>query len=132
MNPNRRPTYLPDQLEAKRSQLASLQASVVMLRICRYYGVRMKVIKTRKRDGQTAEARLVALYFMTVNMSLSLGYIGMACLRDHTTAIYARDTIEELIKVDSVFRRRIIRIGFKLINQQHENTDNRTSNGAAA
>lgn len=127
----RRPTRLPPDLEPHREILERLELDYIIRKTCWYFQVRRYRLYNRSRDTQTSSARQAAFYFMTINQDNNLKAIGDTCRRDHSTAIYARDTIEDLITVDSIWRKRIVRLGFKLINEYNENSDYRTSNGAA-
>ena len=66
---------------------------------CDYFGVAVADVIGKKKNKELVEPRQICVYLMTELMNIPLVSIGQALGgRDHTTVIYARNKIAELIK----------------------------------
>ena len=72
--------------------------ALIIGQVSKYYDIdEIKLRSTQKNKG-TAEARQVAMYLIRKHTNLSLPEIGMQFARDHTTALYSINKIEEALK----------------------------------
>ena len=68
---------------------------------CDYFGVSVADVIGKKKNKELVEPRQICVYLMTELMNIPLVSIGQALGgRDHTTVIYARNKISELIKTN--------------------------------
>lgn len=69
------------------------------------FGVSIDWMKTRSRKRIGVEARQMAMWWRERNTSDSLADIGnMYGGRDHTTVLYAKKTVNNLMETDKIFR----------------------------
>lgn len=75
---------------------------------CTYYNVKKQDIVGKKKLKQLVIARQIAIYLIYDMMGVPLATIGSYFGgKDHTTIIYARDKIEELIKSDNLINNQV-------------------------
>ena len=75
---------------------------------CSYFNVKKQDIIGKKKLKQIVMARQIAIYLIYDMMGVPLATIGSYFGgKDHTTIIYARDKIEELIKSDNLVNNQI-------------------------
>ena len=75
---------------------------------CSYYNVKKQDVIGKKKLKQIVMARQIAIYLIYDMMGVPLASIGSYFGgKDHTTIIYARDKIEELIKTDNLLNKQI-------------------------
>lgn len=75
---------------------------------CSYFNVKKQDIIGKKKLKQIVMARQIAIYLIYDMMGVPLATIGSYFGgKDHTTIIYARDKIEELIKSDNLVNSQI-------------------------
>ena len=79
-----------------------MQAEDIINCVCEFYKVNKNEILSKKKNKEFVEARQVCIYLITDMMaSLPLGKVGQIIGgRDHSTVIYSRDKIAELMKTD--------------------------------
>ena len=76
-----------------------------------HFSVPIEVIKGRKRDKKTAQARQVAMYLLREESQLGLSAIGKILGgKDHTTVSHGCDRIANQLNVDPQLRRHLINI----------------------
>lgn len=76
-----------------------------------HYGLEAQVLRGRKRDKRTAQARQVVMYLAREETQSSLSQIGNELGgRDHTTVIHGHDKIETLIETDNDLRQDVFSI----------------------
>ena len=79
-----------------------LKAEDIINRVCEFYKVNKKDILGKKKNKEFVEPRQICIYLIYDMMSLPLDKIGQLIGgRDHSTVIYARDKISELIKMNN-------------------------------
>ena len=84
---------------------------VVVDAVATHYGVDQQVLKGRKRDKKTAQARQMAMYLMREDGNMGLTAIGRALGgKDHTTVAYGCDRIKTQLPVDAQLRRDLLKI----------------------
>ena len=69
--------------------------------VCAFYDVQKADLLSKKRNKELVKPRQVCMYLMTDLMPIPLDTIGQAMDRDHATVIYAKNKIDELMKVDN-------------------------------
>ena len=75
---------------------------------CTYFNVKKQDIIGKKKLKQIVMARQIAIYLIYDMMGVPLASIGSYFGgKDHTTIIYARDKIEELIKTDNLVKNQV-------------------------
>ena len=68
---------------------------------CTYFGVAAADVIGKKKNKELVEPRQICVYLMTELMNIPLVSIGQALGgRDHTTVIYARNKVAELVKTN--------------------------------
>ena len=75
--------------------------------VCRKMGVTREEILGKKRNKELVEPRQICIYLMWKNLNIPMSSIGKIFNRDHTTAIHARDKINELVKSDKEMKKLI-------------------------
>lgn len=76
--------------------------------VCEYFGLKMQDIKAKKRTRDIAFPRQVAMYLSKTLTDSSLSEIGKSFGgKDHSTVIHACKLIEERIKKDEEFNKKI-------------------------
>ena len=70
----------------------------------KFYGVRKEDIYTEKRTKDVAFARQVSIYIIKELLGCSYPKIGSIIGKDHSTAVYAYKTVENLMKKDEAFK----------------------------
>ena len=79
----------------------TLTATDIINTVCNFYKVAKSDLLGRKKNKELVEPRQICTYLMTELMNVPLVSIGQAMGgKDHTTVIYTRDKIAELIKTD--------------------------------
>lgn len=75
---------------------------------CSYFNVKKQDIIGKKKLKQIVMARQISIYLIYDMMGVPLATIGSYFGgKDHTTIIYARDKIEELIKTDNLIKNQV-------------------------
>lgn len=73
--------------------------------VCEYFEVPMEMIKSKTRKREIVQARQISMYLAKNYTKSSLKSIGMHFGgRDHSTVIYACQTVDDLIETDKKFR----------------------------
>lgn len=88
--------------ESAGEKKEEMQAEDIINCVCDFYKVNKNEILSKKKNKEFVEARQVCIYLITDMMaSLPLGKVGQIIGgRDHSTVIYSRDKIAELMKTD--------------------------------
>ena len=87
-----------EQLDFKKQKLTP---ETIIESVCNYYSVPYSEIVGKKKTKEIVEPRMIAIYL--INDMLDIPLISIAKLfgkKDHTTIIYSRDKITELLKSD--------------------------------
>ncbi len=75
---------------------------------CSYYNIKKEEVIGKKKLKQLVQARQIAIYLINDMLGVPLATIGSYFGgRDHTTIIYARDKIEEMIKTNNLIANQI-------------------------
>ncbi|MDR0383741.1 MAG: chromosomal replication initiator protein DnaA [Christensenellaceae bacterium] len=76
--------------------------------VAEYFNLTEDDITGNKRTKEIADARMVACYLLTENLSIPLSNIGeMLGGRSHATVIYARDKVAKQLKTDTELKKAI-------------------------
>ncbi|MFN5704380.1 MAG: chromosomal replication initiator protein DnaA [bacterium] len=83
--------------------------------VCEYFEVPVEMLKSQTRKREIVQARQISMYLAKSHTKSSLKSIGMHFGgRDHSTVIYACQTVEDLIDTDKKFRAYVADIQKKL------------------
>lgn len=75
--------------------------------ICDYLCVSLRDVHSKCRDRPMVECRQICMYFLRKLTTLSLKGISGIFNRDHTTALHAIRTVENLMATDSKYKAKI-------------------------
>ena len=67
--------------------------------VCNFYGLSKAELVGKRRQRHIVKARYIAIYLIRKRTDLTLSAIGHIFHRDHTTVIYAVQTIEEVLSL---------------------------------
>ncbi len=77
-------------------------------RVAKFFGISIKEMEAQRRDQRVTMPRQVAMYISWQLTGASLPQIAREFgKKDHTTAMYARDKIADMMESDQAFRKRI-------------------------
>lgn len=82
---------------------SEIDAGYIIEHVCKFYNLKKDELLSRKRTKEIALARQVAMYLILDILGLPQDAIGNIFGKNHSTVIYARDTILEMIKKDKKF-----------------------------
>jgi chromosomal replication initiator protein len=83
--------------------------------VCEYFEVPVELLKSQTRKREIVQARQISMYLAKSHTKSSLKSIGMHFGgRDHSTVIYACQTVEDLVDTDKKFRAYVADIQKKL------------------
>lgn len=90
------------------TQKENLNMDTITDAVCSYYGVMKGDVVGKKKSKEIVEPRMVAEYLITELLGPPLLSIGKFFGgRDHSTIVYARDKISELIKTDPAVKKAV-------------------------
>lgn len=92
--------------EALKESISSSQEEIkvedIIKCVCDFYKINKNDLLGKKKNKEFVEPRQICMYLITDLMSLPLLTIGQKMGgRDHTTVIYARDKVSELMKTNN-------------------------------
>ena len=77
-------------------------------RVAKHYGISVKEMEAQRRDQRVTLPRQIAMYIAWQLTGASLPQIAREFgKKDHTTAMYARDKIADMMEADEAFRNKI-------------------------
>lgn len=83
--------------------------------VCEYFEVPVEMVKSKTRKREIVQARQISMYLAKSHTKTSLKSIGVFFGgRDHSTVIYACQTVEDLIETDKKFKAYVSDIQKKL------------------
>lgn len=85
------------------SEPPSVTAEKIISRVAKKYGVTEEEIYGRKRTKHIAGARNISIYIIRRITEMSFPAIGKIFDRDHSTIISANDSIDQEVKINSLF-----------------------------
>ena len=89
--------------ESASEKQEELQADDIINCVCNFYKVDKKDVTSKKKNKEFSEPRQICMYLITELMTLPLEKVGQTLGRDHTTVIYARRKIAEMMKASDKF-----------------------------
>ncbi|MOA07143.1 Chromosomal replication initiator protein DnaA [compost metagenome] len=73
--------------------------------VCEYFEIPLEMVKSKTRKREIVQARQISMYLAKNHTKASLKTIGQFYGgRDHSTVIYACQTVEDLIDTDKKFK----------------------------
>jgi chromosomal replication initiator protein len=94
-------------IESKYISVAHKQHNIISA-VCEYYKVEYYDLTTKSRKREFTEPRMIIIWLLRKYTNLSLKTIGaMFGNRDHSTIIYAAETIRDLIDTDFKFSQKV-------------------------
>lgn len=82
---------------------SEIDAGYIIDCVCKFYNLKKEEILARKRTKEIALARQVAMYLILDILGMPQDAIGNIFGKNHSTVIYARDTITDMMKKDKKF-----------------------------
>jgi chromosomal replication initiator protein len=99
-----------DVLKSSVSALPARRVTVALIkeRVSRAYGLTVKEMDHHRRDQRLTIPRQIAMYLATELTDNSLPQIAREFQKkDHTTIMYARDKVKQLMEVDETYRNKV-------------------------
>lgn len=87
--------------ESAGEKQEELQADDIINCVCNFYKVEKKDLLSKKKTKEIALARQVSMYLVLEMMSLPQLTVAKLFGRDHSTVIYTRDKIQEMMETDT-------------------------------
>lgn len=92
-----------------------ISIEIIQKLVCEYFEVPIEMIKSKTRKREIVQARQISMYLAKSLTKTSLKSIGVFFGgRDHSTVIYACQTVEDLIETDKKFKSYVTDIQKKL------------------
>jgi chromosomal replication initiator protein len=91
------------------------ESDIVIKVVCDYFGVTQEEIKKKCRKREIVYKRQIAMYFLVQYTSKTYVEIGRFFDKDHTTVLYAKDLIRDLISIDEKVKGDVDAIKAKLV-----------------
>jgi chromosomal replication initiator protein len=86
--------------------------------VCEWHNLTLVQLLSRTKKRDIALPRQIAMYFCLTKTRHSSAYVGAQFERDHTTAIYSKTHIEDLMQTDIEFKNTILRMEKKLLDPE--------------
>lgn len=104
------------RLLSTRFSTAHARAEQIRMAVCKYFAQDPEEVCSQRRQRELVVPRQVAMYFMKHKTRMSLKAIGeLFGGRNHSTVIYACQTVDDLIDTDTKFAKSIAEIENMLI-----------------
>ena len=78
-----------------------------------YFGIPVELVKSKSRKREVVESRQLIVYFISLK-NISWERIGKPFKFDHSSAYYARNTIENMISIYPSYYLKVQQIGQQL------------------
>jgi chromosomal replication initiator protein len=103
---------LPTQYQIVKSNLAKPEfketdPQEIIQKVCDYYDVAVEKLQIRSNRRIYVQPRQAIMYLLKKNTRLTFKKIGELFNRDHTTAIHACNTMQDLIDTDQKIRQQL-------------------------
>ncbi|MBR1983932.1 MAG: chromosomal replication initiator protein DnaA [Clostridia bacterium] len=87
--------------ESANGNKEELEIDDIISCVCNFYKISKQDLLGKKKNKEFVEPRQICIYLITDMMNVPLATIGQKMGgRDHTTVIYARDKVSDLMKTD--------------------------------
>ncbi len=90
-----------------KSPIKVKDAHRVLTVVCKHFNVSIEDVKGVTRKRELVIPRQICMYILAVHSELSLKRIGLIFNRDHSTALYGRDTVIDLMDTDKRHKRQV-------------------------
>jgi chromosomal replication initiator protein len=91
-----------------QAPLRRITISLIKERVARSHGLTVKEMDNQRRDQRLTVPRQIAMYLACELTDCSLPHIAREFgKKDHTTIMYARDKVKELMQRDEVYRNKV-------------------------
>ncbi len=108
-------TKLAKQLLGEPPQKTPVSPTKIINAVCKYYTLKTKDLKGKRRPVRIARPRQIAMYLMRKETQLPYEEIGNQLGgRDHTTVMHGVEKVEELIHNDAGIKSQIMEITQKI------------------
>lgn len=77
---------------------------IVIKASCAYYDKPIEELQTKSRKRELVVPRQVIMYFLSEYTDMTYLAIGKIFNRDHTTAMYSKDNVKDLMTTDDDFK----------------------------
>jgi hypothetical protein len=84
--------------------------------VCDYFKIEMEELASKKQRREVVMPRQIAMYFLCKFTHLPLKTIGERFGRDHSTVLYGKDTVSDIMKIDKSFKNKIADIEYRILN----------------
>jgi chromosomal replication initiator protein len=84
----------------RTQSVAQFDPEIVINSICEYFSVSLEQLTDASRTRKNVYRRQLAMYFLYKYSDLTYKQIASRLNRDHTTVVYSKDLIKDLIDVD--------------------------------
>jgi len=96
------------------------KVNAIIALTCNYFNVSKLDIESQSREREVVTPRQIAMYLIHSHCEITLKKIGkMFGGRDHSTVIYAKNTVLDLSDTDKVYKKNVANINTQLINIQN-------------
>lgn len=93
-------------LDISVKKTAKTNPTFIIQEVCRFFNLRIEDVVGEKRKRELVIARQLSMFFLKEFTTLSLKKIGgMLGGRDHSTVIYAMNTVNDLCDTDASFNK---------------------------
>jgi len=98
-----------------KNSVKEISIEYIQSLVCEYFEVPVDMVKSQTRKREIVQARQISMYLAKAHTKSSLKSIGnFFGGRDHSTVIYACQTVEDLIDTDKKFKSYVADIQKKL------------------
>jgi chromosomal replication initiator protein len=98
-----------------KNSVKEISIEYIQSLVCEYFEVPVDMVKSQTRKREIVQARQISMYLAKAHTKSSLKSIGnFFGGRDHSTVIYACQTVEDLIDTDKKFKNYVADIQKKL------------------
>ncbi len=109
-------TALSESVDNARTQ-EEVTSESVMRAVCAYFSVSKSELVGKSKRQDLVRARQVCIYLLCDMLALPLVSIAKEMGRDHSTIIYARDKIAELMRVNDVIAKAVTDVKSAVLKQ---------------
>lgn len=80
------------------------EVEAIIKKVAQFFKVEIEDLKGLVRTRELVEPRQIIMFILTKHSKLSLKLIGELFNRDHTTALYGRNNVENMLITEKEFR----------------------------
>lgn len=84
------------------------QIALIIFIVARNFKVNVAEIMTKTRQADIVKARHISQYIIEKQNAISLKVIGYYFNRDHSSVIHGRDTVEDLMFRNRLYKREVV------------------------